>query len=278
MTTAVTPGFESPDPSKRAADIALAAAGAAAAESAREIPRFAWADRSLRAPVAPVAARSEGPDLRARSELASRIVNVVAAALGLVLLAPLMALIALAIKLTSKGPVLYTQTRVGLDRRWKSPGIGHARRQEDIGGRPFVMFKFRTMQVDAERDGKAVWAARKDPRVTAIGRVLRKTRLDELPQLYNVLRGEMNIVGPRPERPCIFAQLRTDIPTYALRQRVKPGITGWAQINQAYDTCLDDVRRKVEYDIEYLQRQSLAEDLRIMAMTVPVMLFRRGGW
>lgn len=237
-------------------------------ETAREIPRVANADRAVPEELAP----------RERSETVSRLVNVVAAAIMLILIAPLMALIAIAIRLTSRGPVLYTQVRVGLDRRWRYPGIGHARRQEDLGGRPFTMYKFRTMQVDAERDGRAVWAAKADPRVTAIGKVLRRTRLDELPQLYNVLRGEMNIVGPRPERPTIFAQLRTDIPSYALRQRVKPGITGWAQINQAYDTCLDDVRRKVELDIEYLGRQSITEDLRIMAMTVPVMLFRRGGW
>jgi lipopolysaccharide/colanic/teichoic acid biosynthesis glycosyltransferase len=108
--------------------------------------------------------------------------------------------------------------------------------------------------------------------------LLRRTRLDELPQLYNVVRGEMNIVGPRPERPAIFADLRRTIPEYPLRQRVKPGITGWAQINQAYDACVEDVRRKVQYDLEYVKRQGLIEDLRIMAMTLPVMMFRRGGW
>jgi lipopolysaccharide/colanic/teichoic acid biosynthesis glycosyltransferase len=123
-----------------------------------------------------------------------------------------------------------------------------------------------------------VWASQSDPRVTPIGRLLRGMRLDELPQLYNVLRGEMNIVGPRPERPSIFARLRQDIPEYCIRQRVKPGITGWAQINQAYDACVEDVRRKVEYDLEYLRRQGILEDLRIMSMTLPVILFRKGGW
>jgi lipopolysaccharide/colanic/teichoic acid biosynthesis glycosyltransferase len=132
--------------------------------------------------------------------------------------------------------------------------------------------------VDAESNGQAVWAMKRDPRVTLVGRVLRRTRLDELPQLYNVLRGEMNIVGPRPERPTIFADLRASIPEYPMRQRVKPGITGWAQINQSYDACVDDVRKKVQYDLEYVQRQGLVEDLRIMSMTVPVMLFGRGGW
>ena len=140
-----------------------------------------------------------------------------------------------------------------------------------------MMFKFRTMQVDAEADGRAVWAAKSDPRVTSIGRLMRKTRMDELPQLFNVIRGDMNIVGPRPERPTIFADLRRSIPEYPMRQRVKPGITGWAQINQAYDACVDDVRRKVQFDIEYMKRQSLAHDLQIMTMTLPVMIFRRGG-
>jgi lipopolysaccharide/colanic/teichoic acid biosynthesis glycosyltransferase len=101
--------------------------------------------------------------------------------------------------------------------------------------------------------------------------------LDELPQLWNVLLGDMNIVGPRPERPTIFAELRREIPEYSFRQRVKPGITGWAQINLAYDACIDDVREKVRYDLEYVQRQSVVEDLRIMSMTLPVMLFRRGA-
>ena len=139
------------------------------------------------------------------------------------------------------------------------------------------MYKFRSMRVDAEADGRAVWAKKHDSRVTPIGGFLRKTRLDELPQLFNVIRGDMNIVGPRPERPTIFAELRRDIPEYPIRQRVKPGITGWAQINQAYDSCLDDVRSKVRYDLEYLKRQSLGMDLRIMCTTITVMLLRRGG-
>ena len=148
----------------------------------------------------------------------------------------------------------------------------------DLGGRPFTMHKFRSMHVNAEPDGRAVWAQRADPRVTLVGRVLRRTRLDELPQLLNVMKGDMNIVGPRPERPTLFADLREGIPQYRFRQRVKPGITGWAQINQCYDACVDDVRRKVQYDLEYLRRQGLVEDLRIMTMTVPVMLFGQKGW
>jgi len=212
-----------------------------------------------------------------RSEELSRFVNLVVAATALVLLLPVLALIALAVRLTSPGPILYAQVRVGMDRRFRSK-TPYDRRGYDHGGRLFKMYKFRTMRVDAEADGKAVWASKSDPRTTSIGKFLRKVRLDELPQLYNVVRGEMNIVGPRPERPSIFAKLRENIPEYPQRQRVKPGITGWAQINQAYDSCLDDVKSKVRYDLEYVKRQSLGHDLRIMTMTLPVMLFRRGGW
>ena len=212
----------------------------------------------------------------ARSERAIRALNVAVASLGLVAAAPVMLVVAALIKLTSRGPVLYSQTRVGIDRRWRE-NRSDDRRVHDHGGKPFEMFKFRSMRVDAEPDGRAVWAQKQDPRVTAIGGFLRKTRLDELPQLYNVLRGDMNIVGPRPERPSIFAELRENIPDYPVRQRVRPGITGWAQVNQAYDSCMDDVRNKVQFDLEYLRRRSLGLDLRIMTMTIPVMLLRRGG-
>jgi lipopolysaccharide/colanic/teichoic acid biosynthesis glycosyltransferase len=211
-----------------------------------------------------------------RSELVSRITNVTIAVLVAVVLAPLFALIALAVKLTSRGPVFYSQVRVGVDRRSREKST-YDQRGYDHGGKPFMMFKFRTMCVDAEADGRAVWAAKSDPRVTPIGRMLRRTRLDELPQLFNVIRGDMNIVGPRPERPTIFADLRRNIPEYPMRQRVKPGITGWAQINQAYDACEEDVRRKVKFDLEYMKKQSLGHDLWIMTLTLPVMIFRKGG-
>jgi lipopolysaccharide/colanic/teichoic acid biosynthesis glycosyltransferase len=141
-----------------------------------------------------------------------------------------------------------------------------------------MIYKFRTMRVGAETRHGAVWATKGDARVTSVGGLMRKLRLDELPQLFNVLIGDMNIVGPRPERPSIFSRLRVDIDDYPLRQRTRPGITGWAQINQSYDTSFDDVRRKVRYDLEYLQRQGVREDLKIMAKTVPVILFRKGGW
>jgi lipopolysaccharide/colanic/teichoic acid biosynthesis glycosyltransferase len=212
-----------------------------------------------------------------RSETLSRVMNVTIAVVALVLLLPLIALVALAVRLTSKGPIIYTQIRVGVDRRWGS-GRTDSRRVQDWGGRLFKMYKFRTMRVDAEANGQAVWAQKNDPRTTPIGAFLRKTRLDEIPQLWNVIRGDMNIVGPRPERPSIFAELREVIPLYAQRQRVKPGITGWAQVNQAYDSCLDDVRNKVRLDREYVQQRSVVHDLRIMSMTVPVMIQRVQGW
>jgi lipopolysaccharide/colanic/teichoic acid biosynthesis glycosyltransferase len=198
--------------------------------------------------------------------------------MGLLLAAPVMLVFAVLVKLTSPGPIFYAQARVGLDRRGtRRDGTPYDRRTRDLGGRPFMIMKFRTMRMDAEKNG-AVWAVRRDARVTSVGRVMRKYRIDELPQLFNVIRGEMNIVGPRPERPSIFARLCDDISEYPLRQRARPGITGWAQVNQAYDTSLDDVRTKVRYDLEYIERQGVAEDLIIMARTVPVMIFRKGGW
>lgn len=214
---------------------------------------------------------------RERSESISRVVNVLVAGTALVGLSPLLVCVAVLVKLTSRGPILYGQTRVGVDRRFQQKSTDD-RRAYDHGGKPFRIYKFRTMRLDAEKDGRAIWATKQDARVTPIGAFLRRSRIDELPQLYNVLCGEMNIVGPRPERPSIFKELRQNIPEYQMRQRVKPGITGWAQINQSYDACVDDVRRKVDYDLEYLRRQCVLEDLRIMSMTIPVMLLRRGGW
>lgn len=208
-------------------------------------------------------------------ERARRVLNVVVAALGLLITAPVMAIIAVAIKIFDPGPVLYKQTRVGLCLR--NTRGGNFRRKSDIGGRPFTIYKFRTMRVPRPGDEAQVWAAEDDPRITRLGRFLRRSRLDELPQLYNVLKGDMNVVGPRPEQPNIFQTLRDQVDRYADRQRVRPGITGRAQITLHYDTCVDDVRKKVEADLEYINSQSLLEDLKIMALTAPVMLLRRGS-
>jgi lipopolysaccharide/colanic/teichoic acid biosynthesis glycosyltransferase len=203
---------------------------------------------------------------------------VVLALIAIILMLPVMLCVAVMVWLTSRGPVLYTQVRIGLDRRAPATGTQNHRRDHDLGGQPFTIYKFRTMRVDAEQGSGAVWAQQRDPRVTAVGGLLRQYRLDELPQLLNVVKGEMNIVGPRPERPAIFAELREHIAEYPLRQRAKPGITGLAQINHHYDRSVDDVRTKVQYDLEYIRRQSVTEDLRIMLKTVPVVLLRRGGW
>jgi len=193
-----------------------------------------------------------------------------------------MVLIALAVKLTSRGPVLYTQERVGLDqrsgvdRRHNGTTRKAGRRKTDLGGRIFTIYKFRTMFAHAST-GKQVWATVGDRRITPVGRVLRRYRLDELPQLFNVLRGDMNIVGPRPEQPAIFQKLRKQVDGYPERQRVLPGITGWAQVNHHYDRCVNDVRKKVTLDLEYIRRRSAGEDVRIMVRTVPVMFGKRGS-
>jgi len=214
-----------------------------------------------------------------RSERAARILNVAIAGTALVVLAPVMIAVAIAIKLTSPGPIFYRQTRIGVDRRRRRPVSAlYDRRMRDLGGAPFAIYKFRSMRSDAERTTGAVWAAKADPRVTAVGRLIRKTRIDELPQLLNVIKGDMNIVGPRPERPSIFAQLSQSIEQYPMRQLARPGITGWAQVNRSYDSCLDDVRLKVRYDLEYIQRQSVIEDLKIMLKTLPVVLGAEKGW
>lgn len=208
---------------------------------------------------------------------ASRAANVLLAAIGLVLTAPIIFATAVLVALSSKGPLFYSQVRVGIDRRNRRSGNSHPRRRVDFGGKPFRIYKFRTMFVNNAEAKSARWATPDDPRVTPVGRWLRRSRLDELPQLFNVLRGDMNIVGPRPEQPGIFRQLNQQIDGYGNRQRVAPGITGLAQINLDYDQSIDDVRRKVAFDLQYIEQRSVLGDLKIMARTVPVVLFRRGA-
>jgi len=207
-------------------------------------------------------------------EVALRLCNVVVAATALLLLSPVILLIAVAIRLESRGPIIYRQLRVGLDRRASTTRATTGRRATDLGGRPFMLYKFRTMYTDAEAGTGPVWSSREDDRVTSVGRFLRRHRLDEIPQFWNVLRGDMSVVGPRPERPAFVSYLREEIQEYPLRQRVRPGITGWAQVNQDADQTLDDVRRKLRYDLDYVRRRSVWFDLRIMARTVPVMARR----
>lgn len=177
----------------------------------------------------------------------------------LVITAPLMLITAFAIKLDSPGPVFYRQRRIGLF------------------GKPFMILKFRSMRVDAEATGSPRWAALRDPRVTRIGSFLRLVRIDELPQLLNVLRGEMSMIGPRPERPEFVDQLGLSIPHYHDRSFVKPGITGWAQINFPYGASVEDARTKLSYDLYYLKHRSLFLDVVILASTVRVVLFQEGS-
>jgi exopolysaccharide biosynthesis polyprenyl glycosylphosphotransferase len=180
----------------------------------------------------------------------------IALGLGLALL-PLLPLIALAIKLDSRGPILYSQQRVGLN------------------GRTFRIYKFRTMRQDAEKNG-AVWAKKQDERVTRTGLFMRKTRMDELPQIWNLLRGDMALVGPRPERPEFTTRLAAEIPAYDLRHAVKPGLTGWAQVCYRYTSSFRDTRAKVEYDLYYVKHCSLLFDIRIMFRTIRVVLAMKG--
>jgi lipopolysaccharide/colanic/teichoic acid biosynthesis glycosyltransferase len=205
-----------------------------------------------------------------------RAVNIVAALALIALAAPLMLTIAVLVRLTSRGPAIYKQPRVGLDRRRdRGAGALNPRRLVDHGGRIFTIYKFRTMYVSGP-DRPQTWAAANDVRITPLGKVLRSFRLDELPQLFNVLKGDMNIVGPRPEQPQIFANLREDVRHYPTRQRVLPGITGLAQVSLPYDSDIRDVQEKVKLDLEYIRRRSPGEDLLIMAKTMPVMMFRKG--
>jgi sugar transferase (PEP-CTERM system associated) len=183
----------------------------------------------------------------------------VLALVGTVLTLPVMLLAALAIRLSSRGPVLYRQTRVGLK------------------GAPFTLYKFRSMRDGAEATTGAVWAAKNDPRITPVGRWLRLLRIDELPQLWNVLRGEMVVVGPRPERPEFVQMLSEQIPYYRQRHCIKPGITGWAQINHKYGDTLEDTIAKLEYDLYYIKHISLSLDLYIIFQTLKTMLRIRGA-
>jgi lipopolysaccharide/colanic/teichoic acid biosynthesis glycosyltransferase len=173
--------------------------------------------------------------------------------------APLLAFLAVLIKLDSQGPVFYWQERVGR------------------GGRIYRLHKLRTMRNDAEKLSGPVWAASRDPRITRVGALLRKARLDEIPQVFAVFRGDMSFVGPRPERPFFVQQLKTQIAFYGLREAVKPGITGWAQIRYPYGSSVEDAKAKLEYDLYYVQHQSLFLDVAICFHTAKIVLFGRGA-
>jgi sugar transferase (PEP-CTERM system associated) len=187
-----------------------------------------------------------------------RWLDVLASAVGFMLLLPVIMVTSIAIKLDSKGPIVYRQERVG---------------EED---KPFRLLKFRSMRVDAEKNGP-VWAAAKDNRITRVGRVIRKLRIDEIPQMINVLKGEMSFVGPRPERPFFTEQLKKEIPFYSERHSIKPGITGWAQICYPYAASKEDQLEKLKYDLYYVKHMSIFFDLRVILKTAKIVLLGRGA-
>lgn len=201
---------------------------------------------------------SDGFRLGRWTRTLKRSLDITFAITGLTLSLPIMVLAACIIKLESPGPVFYLQKRVGQK------------------GKPFNIIKFRSMQQDAEQNG-AVWAAQNDSRVTRFGRLIRKTRIDEIPQMWNVLRGEMSTVGPRPERPFFVEELAEKIPYYSIRHYIKPGITGWAQVCYPYGASEKDALRKLEYDLYYLKNLSLFLDLLIIFKTVKTVLFSNGA-
>ena len=196
---------------------------------------------------------------RRLSSFAKRVFDIVASLALLVVAAPLMLITAIIIKLESKGPALFRQTRVGLY------------------GEAFELMKLRSMRNDAEVNGEAVWAQKNDPRITRVGRVIRKTRIDELPQVWSVLKGDMSFVGPRPERPQFVEDLETKLNYYAERHMVKPGITGWAQINYPYGASLEDARHKLEYDLYYAKNYTPFLDVLILLQTIRVVLWPEGA-
>ena len=195
---------------------------------------------------------------KAYEKAAKRIFDIVVSLIVLMVCMPILIGTAIIIKLTSKGPVLYRQERTGL----------HDRR--------FNLLKFRSMRVDAEKETGPQWASQNDPRVTPIGRFIRHARIDEIPQIFNVLKGDMSFVGPRPERPYFVEQLSEQVPYYRERHNVKPGITGWAQLNFPYGASMDDARRKLEYDLYYIKNYSLFLDFLILLQTARVVLFQDG--
>ncbi len=192
-------------------------------------------------------------------KLMKRLFDLISSSLLLAVASPVMLITAIAIRLESPGPIIYRQERVGL------------------GGQAFMCLKFRSMRTDAEKDGVARWATKNDSRVTRIGAFIRKMRIDELPQLVSVLKGEMSLVGPRPERPSFVVQLQQQIPFYDIRHSVKPGVTGWAQVRYSYGASVEDARRKHQFDLYYVKNNSLFLDLLVLVETVSVVLFREGA-
>jgi len=202
---------------------------------------------------------SEGFRKSPVTHLYKRLFGILLSVVGLILLMPTMGLVALIIKLDSRGPILFRQKRVGEN------------------GKVFDLLKFRSMHVDAEAITGPVWAKKDDCRITRVGRLIRRVRFDELPQFINVLKGDMNFVGPRPERPHFVEQLNEKIPYYNQRHTVKPGITGWAQVRYHYGGSIDDTLEKLQYDLYYVKHMSIPLDLLIIFQTVKIVLLQRGA-
>lgn len=215
-----------------------------------------------------------------------RTVDILGSIIGLVISLPIWIAVPIIIRLDSKGPVLYTQLRVGKNRRKKErrlmslEGVDRRnrtdRRKESGYGAPFKIIKFRSMYANSEAYSGPVWASRSDPRVTRVGRVLRKIRVDEIPQLINVLMGDMSLVGPRPERPFFVEKLDGIVDNYNKRFEVKPGVTGLAQVEYKYDENIDDVSHKVGYDLKYIKNLGVVQDIKILLKTVIVVLTAKG--
>jgi lipopolysaccharide/colanic/teichoic acid biosynthesis glycosyltransferase len=221
-------------------------------------------------------------------KILKKVLDVGGAIIGLILALPIFVVIPILLKLTSPGSIFYVQERIGIDRRRRERRIFRAdvasdnrhreRRRQNSYGRPFRVVKFRTMIHNAETDSGPVWAKNNDSRVTKLGRLLRKSRIDEVPQLVNVLVGDMSLVGPRPERLFFIKDLSRKIPGYLTRLKVKPGITGRAQVNRGYDSSLESVIEKVEEDVKYIRSWSIFSDLKILAKTVLVVITGRGAF
>ena len=192
--------------------------------------------------------------------LVKRALDIFLSTIGILVCLPFFPVVALFIKLDSKGPIFFKQERCGMNNK------------------SFRIIKFRSMQHDAEKITGPVWSQKGDPRITKVGNIIRKLRIDEIPQMYNVLRGEMSLVGPRPERPFFVEKLSEQIPYYKRRLKVRPGITGWAQVKHKYDESIEDVKIKLRYDLFYIENMSLRMDFKILFRTVFVVLFARGHY
>jgi lipopolysaccharide/colanic/teichoic acid biosynthesis glycosyltransferase len=216
-----------------------------------------------------------------------RLIDIAMSVIALILLAPVLLFAAIAVKLSSPGPIVYCQERVGINRRLRDRRLSSRRGPRDDRrdrdrrilvhhGRPFMMYKFRSMVVDAEH-GNPVWAKKNDSRITRVGAIMRRTRIDELPQFINVIKGDMSIVGPRPERAYFITQIEKDLPEFQRRLRTKPGITGLAQVEVGYTNTIEGMQEKLDFDLRYIRNLKPLQDLRILAKTVSVVVTGKGA-